>query len=140
MIQTAVTDVIGPAVAAKDPMTAFDKELFFFIQSCAFIALALIFSKTAVNASARSRVPSLTSILSSQSCIAAFRSAGISVAKAAFTISATRSRDCFTPRYIPKPYSALSSKREFAQLGPWPLLLVVYGMEGALAPRWRNSQ
>ena len=43
VIQAAVTDVISPAVAAKDPMTALDKELFFFIQSCAFIALVLIF-------------------------------------------------------------------------------------------------
>ena len=37
MIQSAVADVIGPAVAAEDPVAAFDKELFQvkdFLQRC----------------------------------------------------------------------------------------------------------
>ena len=37
MVQSAVADIIGPAVAAEDPVAAFDKELFQvkdFLQRC----------------------------------------------------------------------------------------------------------
>ncbi len=47
--------------------------------------------------------------------------------------SAMRSRIWLTPRNMPNPYSALSSKSEFAHAGPLPSELVVYAMEGELA-------
>ena len=46
----------------------------------------------------------------------------------------------FWPRYIPKPCSALSSNREFAQAGPKPLtLLVVYGEVAAGPPQMEEQ-
>ena len=41
------------------------------------------------------------------------------------TVSASFLRRWVTARFMPKPNSALSSKRLFAQAGPWPSLLVV---------------
>src|SRR3712207_5093904 len=42
---------------------------------------------------------------------------------------------CVTARYIPYPYSALSSNSEFAQDGPLPSWFTVYGVDGAEAPQ-----
>ena len=36
---------------------------------------------------------------------------------------------------MPKPNSALSSNKEFAQAGPSPLLFVVYGKDGLEPPQ-----
>src|SRR5512145_646331 len=38
------------------------------------------------------------------------------------------------PRATPNPYSALSSKSELAQAGPFPSLFGLYGVEGAEPP------
>ena len=45
----------------------------------------------------------------------------------------------FVPRYMPRPYSALSSNREFAHAGPCPCAFVVYGIAGALAPQMEEQ-
>src|SRR5512137_1432669 len=49
--------------------------------------------------------------------------------------SASFARRCAVARTIPNPYSALSSKREFAQAGPKPFALVVNGTDGAEPPQ-----
>ena len=43
MVQTAVADIISPAVAAEDPVAAFNEELLLVIQSSAFIAVVFVF-------------------------------------------------------------------------------------------------
>ena len=43
MVQTAVADIISPAVTAEDPVAAFNKELLLIIQSSAFIAVVFVF-------------------------------------------------------------------------------------------------
>ena len=43
MVQTAVADIISPAVTAEDPVAAFNEELLLVIQSSAFIAVVFVF-------------------------------------------------------------------------------------------------
>jgi hypothetical protein len=55
---------------------------------------------------------------------------------ASFCISSTNlALICSTAKYCPNPNSALSSNNEFAQDGPLPSWLTVYGVDGADPPQ-----
>ena len=98
------------------------------------------FSSSSRRRSARSRVPSPLLRFSSQSCIAAWSSAEPFLASiASVTAAASDSRTDFVPSSMPRPYSALSSNREFAHAGPQPFWFFVYGMAGALAPQMEEQ-
>ncbi|MNO89874.1 hypothetical protein D3C76_813700 [compost metagenome] len=56
---------------------------------------------------------------------ASFNSSSMSELTASSIRLANLALICFVPKYIPYPNSALSSKREFAQAGPFPSALVV---------------
>ena len=95
------------------------------------------FSSAAIYLSAAAGFSLPSSIVSSHSCAAAFRSgSAYSTAISARVLSARLSRMVFWPRYMPKPCSALSSNRLFAQAGPLPdRRLRVYGDVAAGPPQ-----
>ena len=93
------------------------------------------FSSAVTKAFALSLVPTLSSLFSNQSFNTALVSSAILLSNATFTLSAILSLIALTPKNIPKPYSALSSNNEFAQAGPCPLWLTVYGVAGADPPQ-----
>ena len=75
VIQSAVTDIVSPAVTTKDPLGTFNEELFVVVDGLS-LSLPLLFQLGAeLRAFQRSRLPSPTSALAIQSSIAAFRSA-----------------------------------------------------------------
>ena len=78
-----------------------------------------------------------SSIVSSHACAASFSGAQVwGTSTSARVFAARRSRMVFCPMYMPKPCSALSSNREFAQVGPRPVsLLTVYGLVAAGPPQ-----
>ena len=87
----------------------------------ALVGLAT-FSRSATKRADRSRVPAPCSRCSFQSVRATLSSACSSVHSpiAVVTYSPICSRIFVVPTRIPYPNSALSSKSEFAQVGPWP--------------------
>ena len=69
--------------------------------------------------------PVPSSMVSSHFWAASFSSGRAhSMARSSRVLSASWLRMAFWPRYMPRPCSALSSKRELDQAGPWPSLLV----------------
>jgi len=86
-----------------------------------FIALASSLSsffKAALTFSALSLVPSLSSLFSSHSLKTDLTSWLMSLSNAFSILLAILSLTALTPKYIPSPYSALSSNNEFAHAGP----------------------
>ena len=91
------------------------------------------FCKTALTFSALSLVPSLSSLFSSHSLKTDFTSSLISLSRAFSILLAILSLTALTPKYIPSPYSALSSNNEFAHAGPWPFWFFEYAVAAPAA-------
>ena len=66
---------------------------------------------------------------------ASLASSHISIANKLSIFSAILALICLTAKYIPYPNSALSSNNEFAQAGPLPSWLTVYGDDGYEPPQ-----
>ena len=92
-------------------------------------------SSAATSASEAGFEASKSSKVSSHWSMAAFTVSSVLVSRYASTRAFSAARCCWTERTMPRENSALFSKSEFVQAGPWPSRLTVYGMPGMAEPQ-----
>ncbi len=92
-------------------------------------------SSAATSASDADFEASKSSKVSSHRSMAAFTASSVQVSRYASTRAFSAARCCWTERTMPRENSALFSKSEFVQAGPWPSRLTVYGMPGMAEPQ-----
>ena len=124
VIESAVTDVVSPAVAAEDPLALLDQQVADVIDLLARSRRSsqpqfMQSSNHLDNSGAALRQPSASSLLSSHAVQTALTSSPQPVSKLpASIVRKPLAAVLVVARFMPKPNSALSSNREFAHAGP----------------------
>ena len=130
MVKTAEADVVSPAVAAEDPDGLLDEVLFLaqdFTAEDASLTVAtvnnrILKSSNVFLGSISVCLPSFMVSTKPEQLLSDQHTHSQPNQRTGLFPQGCRGM-AFWPRYIPKPCSALSSKRLFAQAGPWPLTL-----------------